>query len=76
MEDRDVFVGAGKNSLATAAYSPETLVETMCFGSRVVLRSPPGSFRGQIRKVWKWRALAQVHRKLLPPKNTASVRDA
>eukprot|EP00974_Lingulodinium_polyedra_P020655 1998791-Lingulodinium_polyedra.AAC.1 len=74
MEDRDVFVGIGKRSLAIAVYSPEALVEAMCFGSRVVLRSPPASFRGQVRKVWTWRAQARARRKLLPAKYTASAR--
>eukprot|EP00974_Lingulodinium_polyedra_P123505 11187008-Lingulodinium_polyedra.AAC.1 len=76
MEDRDVLVGIGKRSLATAVYSPRTLVEAMRFGSRVVLRSIPASFRSQIRKVWKWRAQAHARRKLLSAKNTASARGA
>eukprot|EP00974_Lingulodinium_polyedra_P022854 2206080-Lingulodinium_polyedra.AAC.1 len=72
MEDRGVVVGVGKCLLAIAVYSPEALVEAMTFGSRVVTRSIPASLRSQIRKVWKWRAQAQVHRKLLSAKNTAS----
>eukprot|EP00974_Lingulodinium_polyedra_P098438 9540436-Lingulodinium_polyedra.AAC.1 len=48
----------------------------MTFGSRIATKSVLGSMRTRIRKAWKWRARAQVHRKLLSAQYTAAVRDS
>eukprot|EP00974_Lingulodinium_polyedra_P019229 1856856-Lingulodinium_polyedra.AAC.1 len=48
----------------------------MNLGSRIATKSVPGSMRSQIRKVRKWRARAQVHRKLLSAQYPEAARDS